>query len=311
MRWPSLPAGKSRAEGDGDAGRPLGHSWARLINCSFHGKCFYINDNYLEICRKSKACNKMYPHYASVCSSQLWPLAPLHSIPGSRRHTDHQGGEALSYLQEQRCGGAPHAPSSSQPEGGSGGIGCLEGALYKATTVPRPAAGPGPALHQHTPFASSSCSVAFRCPLPCNVTGTGLPACFADKPVSHSDGHTLFGRVFLILDSRTSSLGFAPLLWLLYTTLNPSLTPGVSVTFTHVTVTFFSRPKLHVAGSVLSLSPSPVLSDWLSCSHSGLCLSLPSMEVSPLNVCGPFLKELRVQKMYQIRRNIPKPTISR
>lgn len=189
---------------------------------------------------------------------------------------------SLSYLQEQRCRGAPHAPSSSQPGGGgrSGGIGCLEAALYKATTVPPPAAGPGPALHQHTPFASSSCSVAIRCHLPCNVTETGLPVCFADKPMSHSDGHTLFGSVFLILDSRTSSLCFAPLLWLLYTTVNPPLTPGVSATFTHSTVTFFSGPKLHVAGSVLILSPSPVLRDCPAATW-GLCLSLPSMDVSP------------------------------
>lgn len=126
--------------------------------------------------------------------------------------------------------------------------------------------------------------------------------------------HTLmdtppFGSLLLILNSRMSSLWFHPITLVTpCTTLNPSFTSRVSVTFTQVMVTFFFLPKLHVSQAVsLTLG----CSQWLSCSRSSsLPFSDPIHQVrSQRNVCGPFLKQLRVRRIYQIRRNILRPTV--
>lgn len=191
--------------------------------------------------------------------------------------------------------GPPAHPAAPSPGADLGALNAWRGPCTKPPLSPGQQLGLAQRSTNTPPFASSSCSVAFRCHLPCNVTETDLPVCSADKPISHADGHTLFGSVFLILNARTSSLGFAPLLWLLYTVVNPSLTSGVSVTFTHVTVTFFSRPKLHVAGSV---SRPHLFSVTVLQPLRVSAFLFPPLKCPQLNVCGPFRKCIRLGEIY-------------
>lgn len=65
---------------------------------------------------------------------------------------------------------------------------------------------------RHSPFASPSCSSVLHSNHLLNVTRTGLPVPLLTSPFHTLMGTPPVGSLFLILNSRTSSLGFTPLL---------------------------------------------------------------------------------------------------